>query len=105
LPEVDRPMEKLYRSLHTYEIATKFQIRSTSCFRGPGTFFDHSDYQSQWVKLRLMGLTPNGSNGPNARSDADIRIANSMRPGHDGKLQPHRVNILSYRVWDLACWW
>jgi len=26
-------------------------------------------------------------------------------PGHDGKLQPHRVNILPYRVWDLACWW
>jgi len=26
-------------------------------------------------------------------------------PGHDGKLQPHRVIILPYRVWDLACWW
>jgi len=26
-------------------------------------------------------------------------------PGHDGKLQPHRVNILPYGVWDLACWW
>jgi len=26
-------------------------------------------------------------------------------PGHDGKLQPHRVNILPYTVWDLACWW
>jgi len=25
--------------------------------------------------------------------------------GHDGKLQPHRMNILLYRVWDLACWW
>jgi len=29
----------------------------------------------------------------------------SQVPGHDGKLQPHRVNILPYRVWDLACWW
>jgi len=26
-------------------------------------------------------------------------------PGHDQKLQPHRVNILPYRVWVLACWW
>jgi len=26
-------------------------------------------------------------------------------PGHDVKLQPHRVNTLLYRVWDLACWW
>jgi len=26
-------------------------------------------------------------------------------PGHDGKLQPHRVNILPYSVWDLAFWW
>jgi len=26
-------------------------------------------------------------------------------PGHDGKLQPHRVNISPYRVWHLACWW
>jgi len=26
-------------------------------------------------------------------------------PGHDGKLQPYRVNMLPYRVWNLACWW